>query len=64
MQPTQPTISNSTLSNAAKSAIDEACGLIAPTWPLDQFIAVNPWWQMTKEPIEHVAAKQIGRAHV
>ena len=26
------------------SAIDEACGRIAPVWPLDQWIAVNPWW--------------------
>ena len=25
-------------------AIAQACDRIAPTWPLDQFIAVNPYW--------------------
>ena len=25
------------------SAIDHACARIAPTWPLDRFIAVNPY---------------------
>ena len=24
--------------------ITGACDRIAPTWPLDQFIAVNPYW--------------------
>ena len=56
MQSTQAA-THPTLNNTAKSAIDEACSLIAPTWPLDQFIAVNPWWEMTKEPIELAAAK-------
>ena len=40
-----------------KDAIDKACASIAPTWPLDQFIAVNPWWEMTDQPIEAVSAK-------
>lgn len=31
--------------------------LIAPTFPLDQFIAVNPWWEMRHLPIEEVAAR-------
>ena len=31
--------------------------LIAPTFPLDQFIAVNPWWEMRHLPIEAVAAR-------
>jgi uncharacterized protein YbcC (UPF0753/DUF2309 family) len=26
------------------AAIDRACARIAPTWPLDRFIAVNPYW--------------------
>lgn len=30
---------------------------IAPTWPLDQFIAVNPWWEMRHWPIAEVAAR-------
>jgi uncharacterized protein YbcC (UPF0753/DUF2309 family) len=38
---------------------------IAPTWPLDQMIAVNPWWEMRGEPIEQVAARValLGHAH-
>ncbi len=46
-----------TLSAPIKEAIDKACNSIAPTWPLDQFIAVNPWWEMTDQPFESVAAK-------
>ena len=30
---------------------------IAPTWPLDQLIAVNPWWEMRGESIQDVAAR-------
>nr|WP_281358244.1 DUF2309 domain-containing protein [Pseudoalteromonas caenipelagi] len=29
---------------------------IAPNWPLDQMIAVNPYWQMRDKPIANVAA--------
>ena len=38
------------------AAIDAACAAIAPTWPLDQFIAVNPWWGWVDQPIERVDA--------
>lgn len=37
--------------------INGACARIAPTWPLDRFIAVNPLWGMIDRPIEDVAAK-------
>ena len=30
---------------------------IAPTWPLDQFIAVNPWWEMRGQSYADVAAQ-------
>ncbi|MEL7045163.1 MAG: DUF2309 domain-containing protein [Pseudomonadota bacterium] len=30
---------------------------IAPTWPLDQLIAVNPWWEMRDETLPEVAAR-------
>lgn len=30
----------------------EACELIAPVWPLDQWIAVNPFWGMRDLPAE------------
>ena len=38
-------------------AVNRAIGSIAPVWPLDQSIAVNPWWTMRDEPISQVAAK-------
>jgi uncharacterized protein YbcC (UPF0753/DUF2309 family) len=37
-------------------AIEQACGRIAPTWPLDQFIAVNPYWGWLKQPAREAAA--------
>ena len=38
------------------SAADAACRAIAPTWPLDRFIAVNPYWGWVDHPIEDVSA--------
>ena len=38
-----------------KAAIDKACALIAPTWPLDQSIAVNPWWELRDKPFHEVS---------
>ena len=34
-----------------------ACDVIAPTWPLDRFIAVNPFWERVGEPLASVSAK-------
>lgn len=34
-----------------------ACDRIAPSWPLDQFIAVNPYWGWRGQPIEEAAAR-------
>ena len=34
---------------------ERACARIAPTWPLDRFIAVNPFWPLTHKPIAEVA---------
>ena len=36
--------------------IDLACARIAPTWPLDQFIAVNPYWRWVDKPMPRAAA--------
>ncbi len=36
--------------------IDYACSKIAPTWPLDRFIAVNPLCKLTGAPLPEVAA--------
>jgi len=38
-------------------AIARACARIAPTWPLDRFIAVNPFWGLTQRPLPEVAAE-------
>lgn len=37
--------------------VDAACDRIAPTWPLDQFIAVNPYWGWRSSPIGEAAAR-------
>ena len=38
-------------------AVDTACRRIAPTWPLDQFIAVNPYWGFIDESVCDVAPR-------
>ena len=40
--------------------VTQACQRIAPTWPLDQFIAVNPYWGFVEQPIAQ-AAKQLAQ---
>ncbi|EED34593.1 conserved hypothetical protein [Luminiphilus syltensis NOR5-1B] len=42
---------------AVEGAVSIAGDRIAPTWPLDQLIAVNPWWEMRNEPIDEVSAR-------
>lgn len=37
--------------------IERACSRIAPTWPLDRFIAVNPLWGFTDQPLPSVSAR-------
>ena len=38
-------------------AIAQASDRIAPTWPLDQFIAVNPYWGWVHRPAPQAAAQ-------
>ena len=38
-----------------RSAIEAACNTIAPSWPLDRFIAVNPYWGRIDQPFETVS---------
>lgn len=40
-----------------KEAAERACARIAPSWPLDRFIAVNPFWSRTDQPLPKVAAE-------
>ncbi len=51
------TDSSATPVDAVRRAADAACARIAPTWPLDQFIAVNPLWEYRDQPIETAAAR-------
>jgi uncharacterized protein len=39
------------------AACAQACAMIAPAWPLDRAIAVNPHWSRIGMPLRHVAAR-------
>lgn len=39
------------------NAVDLAAKKITPTWPLDQSIAVNPWWELRDMGMTETAAK-------
>ena len=39
------------------TACDRACATIAPSWPLDRSIAVNPHWGRIERPVREVAAR-------
>ena len=45
------------VTTALKEAAERACARIAPTWPLDRSIAVNPFWSLTDKPLPHVAGE-------
>ena len=38
-------------------AVNAACDRIAPSWPLDRLIAVNPWWGYRDLPIHKAGAQ-------
>ena len=46
--------SKTSTTTALDAAIERACASIAPSWPLDRFIAVNPLWGRVDAPIEQV----------
>jgi uncharacterized protein len=46
--------------SARSAALRSACASIAPTFPLDRFIAVNPYWGLVSQHIE-VAAHRLKR---
>jgi uncharacterized protein YbcC (UPF0753/DUF2309 family) len=45
------------MSDHVKDAAERACARIAPTWPLDRFIALNPFWSLTHKPLPEVAGE-------
>lgn len=44
------------LRGAQKQAVQQACQRIAPTWPLDRMIAVNPWWELRDRSLAEASA--------
>ena len=51
------TAKDSLLHADIERACSEACQAIAPTWPLDRSIAVNPHWSRIGMPVRRVAAR-------
>ena len=48
---------NATLNDQIELACSQACQAIAPAWPLDRAIAVNPHWSRIGMPVRQVAAR-------
>lgn len=48
----------------ALKAAHHAAARVAPIWPLDKTVAVNPWWQWRDQPIQQVAAHLTNLANV
>ncbi|MGB7389520.1 putative inorganic carbon transporter subunit DabA, partial [Marinomonas sp.] len=46
-----------TMNNQQKSLLVTATKKIAPSWPLDKLIAVNPLWSLIDKPFDTVAAE-------
>jgi uncharacterized protein YbcC (UPF0753/DUF2309 family) len=49
--------SDAELDASIEAACSEACRAIAPAWPLDRSIAVNPHWSRIGMPVRRVAAR-------
>ncbi|MEB0059855.1 DUF2309 domain-containing protein [Variovorax sp. LG9.2] len=43
--------------HSIEAACEHACKAIAPAWPLDRAIAVNPHWERVSQPVRRVAAR-------
>jgi uncharacterized protein len=43
--------------HAIAQSVASACDRIAPSWPLDQLIAVNPYWGWVQHPAPEAAAR-------
>lgn len=53
----------SLLNEGQEQAVYQACQRVAPTWPLDQLIAVNPWWELRDLPLAEVSARLAALTH-
>lgn len=52
-----PDLAPAHLAADVASAIARACDRIAPAWPLDRLIAVNPFWGFVDAPMEQATAR-------
>jgi uncharacterized protein YbcC (UPF0753/DUF2309 family) len=52
-----PHTDDAALHRAIDAACHQACQTIAPAWPLDRAIAVNPHWERIGMPLRQVAAR-------
>ncbi len=50
-----PLNENIIMTSAVSASIEAACNSIAPTWPLDRMIAVNPYWGRIQQPFNEAA---------
>ncbi|MDE1954710.1 MAG: DUF2309 domain-containing protein [Betaproteobacteria bacterium] len=61
LNPTPASAASGAPDAAQRARIDaacaQACAAVAPAWPLDQSIAVNPHWQRIGRPLREVAAR-------
>ena len=55
--PNDLNIDDEALHRAIDAACQQACKAIAPAWPLDRAIAVNPHWERIGQPLRQVAAR-------
>ncbi len=55
--PAQGEARPSTLQAGIDAACARACAAVAPAWPLDRAIAVNPHWHRIERPVREVAAR-------
>ena len=52
------------LNSQIEQACNQACQTIAPAWPLDRAIAVNPHWSRVGMPVRRVAARMAALANI
>ncbi|WP_347331451.1 YbcC family protein [Marinimicrobium locisalis] len=60
----ETTLTPNRLTPSQERALDRACASVAPTWPLDRLIAVNPFWTMRGEHFGTVSARLSALAYV
>ncbi|GMU02432.1 YbcC family protein [Corallococcus caeni] len=53
----EPSVTSASPDPRLDEVFQRACARIAPTWPLDRFIAVNPFWGLIDSRLPEVAAR-------